>query len=532
MPKLASAYLRCSDPRQDKSIDQQRAEISRRAAADGYVIPPENWFVDEGISGKSTKKRASYQAMIKRAEAQRDAHRGRKGVRGEPIERLYVWAFSRIARNMFDCLKAIATLDDADIEIISLTENDTGDRSMRKLIRPILAWLAERYIEELSRNVRRGQISQASKGFWPHGRASFGYESVKVEGGFKLVVTERTREDFETVKRIFRMADEEGLGVARIAQRLTREGVRPPSGPGTERVIGIGTWATRHPHYILTNRLYCGHIVEDGEVMHRNAHEAAVDDATFERVRAKRTLRYEATRGKNDANPGNTPTWGQRGLFTPWLRCGKCGGAIAVIAGGNTAKRTYLYYCRTRATSAQQCCTGFSVRAEVLDARILDAIQTRLLTPENVAKITTDTVAALTATGGDANAEERERLTAAIADCDRKIRIAATQVVHEVIKEEDAKAITAPLMQQREVAKLRLAALPSVAGERAFANLDPERFRAKVMEAWSNRPIDERRAALRGMLDKVVMHDGGVEIHYAARTYCESGWQGPPRRIQ
>ncbi len=37
MPKFASAYLRCSDPRQDKSIEQQRAEIQRRADADGYV---------------------------------------------------------------------------------------------------------------------------------------------------------------------------------------------------------------------------------------------------------------------------------------------------------------------------------------------------------------------------------------------------------------------------------------------------------------------------------------------------------------
>ncbi|MFZ5480625.1 MAG: recombinase family protein [Myxococcota bacterium] len=529
MPKFASAYLRCSDPRQDKSIEQQRAEIQRRADADGYVIPPENWFVDEGISGKSTKKRASYQAMIKRAEAQRDARRGRKVVRVEPIERLYVWAFSRIARNMFDCLKAIATLDDADIEIISLTENDTGDRSMRKLIRPILAWLAERYIEELSRNVRRGQISQASKGFWPHGRTSFGYESVKVQGGFKLVVSEETRQDFETVKRIFKLADELGEGCARIAKRLTREGVRPPTSNSHNRVIKPGTWATRHVHYILTNRLYCGHIVEEGEVMYRDAHEAAVDDETFERVCAKRSLRYQARRDKALENPDTKVSFGMRGLFAPWLRCGKCGGQLGVVAGGKVGGRTYLYYCRTRATSAGLC-TGFSVRTEVLDARILDAIQTRLMTPENVRQIATDTVAALAATDGDAAAEERERLTASVAEFDRKIRLAATQVINGVIAEEDAKAVTVPLMEQREVAKLRLAALPSANAGRAFVNMNPEKFRAKVMEAWTNRPIEERREALRGVLDKVVLNDGGMEIHYGMRAYCEDGWQGPFNR--
>jgi len=43
--RTAAAYLRCSDPRQDKSIEQQRDEIAERAARDGVAIPPENWFI-------------------------------------------------------------------------------------------------------------------------------------------------------------------------------------------------------------------------------------------------------------------------------------------------------------------------------------------------------------------------------------------------------------------------------------------------------------------------------------------------------
>ena len=50
MTMIGAAYLRCSDPRQDKSVQQQKEEIERRAAADGVVIPAANWFVDEGIS--------------------------------------------------------------------------------------------------------------------------------------------------------------------------------------------------------------------------------------------------------------------------------------------------------------------------------------------------------------------------------------------------------------------------------------------------------------------------------------------------
>lgn len=165
MPIIGAAYLRCSDPRQDKSIDQQRIEIECRAKQDGVAIPVENWFIDEGISGRSTKKRSSYKRLIRRAEAQREGMRGRNRRPVERIECQYVWAFSRLARNMFDCLRAMAALDEADIEILSLTEQDGGDRFIRKLIRPILAWLAERYSEELSVNLQRGMQSQAAKGY-------------------------------------------------------------------------------------------------------------------------------------------------------------------------------------------------------------------------------------------------------------------------------------------------------------------------------------------------------------------------------
>lgn len=164
MPTIGAAYVRCSDPRQDKSIEQQRAEIERRAAADGVVIPTANWFVDEGISGRSAKKRAAYQALLRAADAQRDA-KTKRAIPIQRIDRLYVWAYSRVAMNMMDCLRALATLDEADVDVISLTEPDAGDKSFRKLIRPILAWLAERYSEELSRNVVRGMRSQAERGF-------------------------------------------------------------------------------------------------------------------------------------------------------------------------------------------------------------------------------------------------------------------------------------------------------------------------------------------------------------------------------
>ena len=523
-PTIGAAYLRCSDFRQDKSIEQQRQEIERRAEADGVVIPPENWFIDEGLSGRSTRRRASYLGLIRRAEVQRKTmrHRGRRPSTEEPISRLYVWAISRIARNMFDCLRALATLDDAGIEIVSLTEQDTGDASMRKLIRPILAWLAERYSEELSANVQRGMRSQAEKGRWVYGRPPWGYE-VR-DGG--LVVTDRTRPRLDAVQRVFRMADEDGDGASRIAARLTREAVSPPTRRDLPRKVAPGAWRAKHVASILTNATYTGHLVHDGEVVARDTHEAAVDEETFARIQAKRALR-DRNRKAGRGNGANPVRLGDRGLLTPWLRCGACGGRICVATGGRPKKRTYLYYCATRQDNPAAC-TGISIRVEQLDRLVLDAIEQQVLAPDNVRMLIQDAIDQLVAAPIDHAAAERERLTALVADLDRKVRRTSAQVSSGLIEEEDARAINAPLIEQREHARLQLAALPSAQPPPAIDDVDPDAFRASILEAWHDRPLAERREALDRVLDEVRLSPGGVHITYGLAGYHGHDPYGPP----
>jgi site-specific DNA recombinase len=518
MPIIGAAYLRCSDPSQDKSIDQQRQEIERRATAEGVVIPPENWFIDEGISGRSTKRRNSYRRLIQRGEEQKEAMRLRQMTDRPPVDRLYVWAFSRIARNMFDCLKAIATLDDAEIDIVSLTEPDVGDKSMRKLIRPILAWLAERYSEELSANVQRGMASQAKKGFWAYGTVSFGYEAVAVEGGKKLVVSEETREDFEVVQRIFRIADEGQDGARRIAERLTREGVKPPSVSHHPREVAPGMWRARHVHNILKNPVYCGHTKNKGEVVCRDTHEAAVDDETFARILAKRKLRARVRKGGggNGANPLRA---GENGVLTPFLRCGSCGGRVTLVASTHKGERSWRYFCGTRRDN-KSACPGISVRVDRLDALVMETIEKKVLAPENVQILLDETLDALAHSDDDHAAAERERLTGQIAELDRKIRLAATHAINGMMDEADAKAITAPLVAQRETARLHLAALPSQPTTLTADQVSPDLFRDAVLDAWKQRPLEERREALSKVLDRVTLDPGGVHIRYDAAGFC------------
>ncbi len=527
MTMIGAAYLRCSDPRQDKSIHQQREEIERRAAADGVVIPASNWFVDEGISGRTAKKRAAYQSLLRAAEGQRDSRLGRRAVRVQGIDRLYVWAFSRIARNMFDCLKALATLDEADIDVISLSEPDAGDKSFRKLIRPILAWLAERYSEELSHNVKRGMQSQGAKGFWLNGHPPYGYALQKVDGGTRLAVTDDTRADFETVQRIFREYLVGKDGQKRLTEKLTREGVRPPSRE-VARERFAGTWRPKHVQQILTNVTYCGHLVQKWSTLAHNCHDAAVSDEDFARLAALRKLK---DRNKHEGGNGNHAIhMSERGVLTPWLRCGSCGGTIAVTGGGHTGSVRHYYTCSTR-TENKALCTGLSVRVEKLDAAVLDFIHEEALSPDSVREMIDQGVVALADQPDEVQAE-RTRLANDITDLDARIRKIGLQVADDILTGDDAKAINAPLITRRESLKLRLANLPERKAVPTPDRMDPAKFRAAVLEAWSTRPLDERREALDRLVEKITLSDGGAHVDYRVKdeqiAFHQPDPSGPP----
>ena len=63
--KLGAAYIRVSDERQDEySPASQLKKIREYAEKDGCQIPDEYVFYDDGISGKSARKRDSFNRMI------------------------------------------------------------------------------------------------------------------------------------------------------------------------------------------------------------------------------------------------------------------------------------------------------------------------------------------------------------------------------------------------------------------------------------------------------------------------------------
>ena len=109
---IAAAYVRVStDEQTDYSPAVQLEEIQEYARKNGYHIPAEFIFADEGISGKRADKRPAFQNMIRQARK-----------KSNHIEYIIVHKFDRFARNKEDSVLYKALLKKDGVKVISVKE--------------------------------------------------------------------------------------------------------------------------------------------------------------------------------------------------------------------------------------------------------------------------------------------------------------------------------------------------------------------------------------------------------------------------
>ena len=157
---------------------------------ENYINSHPEWelagvYADEGISGLSTKNRASFKKMIK------DCHAGK-------IDMIITKSISRFARNTVDCLRYIRELKSMQIPVIFESENINTCDAKGEVMLTILASLAQQESENISRNVKLGLKFRYQKGFVMVNHKKFlGYDR-DVDG--KLIINE---EEAAVVRFIF-----------------------------------------------------------------------------------------------------------------------------------------------------------------------------------------------------------------------------------------------------------------------------------------------------------------------------------------
>lgn len=194
-----------------------------------------NWmlverYIDEGITGTQAKKRPAFLRMLE------DARAGK-------FDLIVTREVCRFARNTVDTLVTTRELKNIGVEVYFVEDNIwtmDGDGELRLTI---MATLAQEESRKVSGRVKAGQHVSREKGTLYGSGNILGYDRV----GDTYVINE---DQAETVRMIFDMYLNEGLGTGKIARRLTELGRLNAS--------GLNKWSHGVISRILNNQTYMG----------------------------------------------------------------------------------------------------------------------------------------------------------------------------------------------------------------------------------------------------------------------------------
>ncbi len=228
--KRAAGYIRVSTEDQAEfSPDSQLSALKKYAFSNHIVLDEHLIFIDEGISGRNTKRRTAFNKMIAMAKT-----------KPKPFDMILVWKYSRFARSREDSVVYKSMLrKEYGIDVISVSE-PVGDDKMSVLFEAIIEAMDEYYSLNLAEEVKRGMTEKAKRGGVLSG-APFGYT---VKDGKYIV---QPYEAF-VIKKVFSDFIK-GNGYLKIAKELNEWGITTHRGNKIE---------SRTIVYWLHNPVYIG----------------------------------------------------------------------------------------------------------------------------------------------------------------------------------------------------------------------------------------------------------------------------------
>ena len=364
-PKLkVAAYCRVSTDTEEQAtsyeaqVEHYTEEIKKNPEWEFAGI-----YADDGISGTDTKNRNEFNRMIG------DCMAGK-------VEMIITKSISRFARNTIDCLQYIRRLKDKGIPVYFEKENINTLDAKGELLLTIMASLAQQESQSLSQNVKLGlQFRyQAGKVQVNHKRF-LGY--TKDEEG--NLVTDP--EEAAVVRRIYREYLE-GSSLLDICRSLMADGIL--TGAGKEK------WGPTTVRKILTNEKYIGdallqktytvdfltkkRVVNTGIVPQyyvEDSHEAIIPREIYIKVQAELERRACLRSGKDGKK---RRTYSSRYALSSLCTCGKCGDVFRRVMWNNRGVHSAVWRCCTRVEHGPKECDAPTIKEELLQKAVVDAI--------------------------------------------------------------------------------------------------------------------------------------------------------------
>ena len=227
-------------------------------------------YIDEGISGTSTKKRIGFNEMIERAKA------------GE-YDLIVTREVCRFMRNAMLTLVLVDELEKCGVEVYFVNDGIWSFNKDDYFKLTIMATYAEQESRKVSERVFSGQATARANGIHFGNGNILGYQISKGEKSSETTY-EIVEEEAATVRKIYELILQ-GKGMKKIKHYLEEHGYKTASGKTK--------WFESTIERIVRNRTYCG----DFEYMQ----SVTIDPLTHERIKQNDKSRRIVKKGKHPA---------------------------------------------------------------------------------------------------------------------------------------------------------------------------------------------------------------------------------------
>lgn len=337
MNKVA-IYTRVSTEEQVKdgfSLQAQERALKDYCGNNDYEIF--DIYTDEGVSGRSIKKRKELSRLLSDAE-------------NKKFDLVLIYKLDRLSRTVKDAYTIIDILVKNDIGVLSISEKHINfSTAQQRAMFGMSMVFAQLEVEQISERVVFGmrEAARSKKAIFD---LPYGYKNNN--GSVEIV-----EEQAEVVKEIFSLY-KDGLGINAIAKLLNSRGIDAPKSK---------SWHANTINRCLQNKAYHGY----REIRFQKLKEVDIQEDVYPVIIPKEEFEeiQKIREFKASIHPKAAHTSKNSPIFTGFIKCGRCGKAISTVGFSRDGRRRYRC-----GGSAQGVCNLPSFYEEHLESSFIEAL--------------------------------------------------------------------------------------------------------------------------------------------------------------
>jgi site-specific DNA recombinase len=473
-------YCRKSEESEDKQIQSLEDQLSTaRNLASTKNLHLLN--VEPFVESRSAKKpgRPQFNGMLDLIEQRND-------IRG-----IIVWKPNRLFRNPVDEGKIRWLLQSGEIDEI-VTPDKTYTQVDSDFLMAIEGAQAQRYVNDLRKDVARGIQSKISKGMAPI-CAPTGYRNTREKRQGERTI-EVDPVNFPLMRQIFDLFLTGNYSVDGLHSKAEELGLRNKLGKPVLR---------SQFHKILKNPFYTGtRFIYAGKLYTNGIHKRMITDEEFDLVQ---DILAKKSRPRFQIH---------KGFLNGTVRCGECNSMITAEVHKrkykNGKSQLFAYYRCTKKKQGYKCSQPY-IPVQTLDTQASDYLRSIMLSTRFV-EWGIKWLKIMHSNQQEVKEAKLKATQTAYNAVDRKIANLVDLMLDDIISKEDGVKKKAELEAQKTKLNETLSSIDSHANEWTNLTIDTFNFVKTAQDKFLNGTIEEKKTILRVIGSNLVLKDKNLEI--------------------